>query len=168
LPRRLGFTAAVPDLSSLGKYSGNRRDARCVVSEPRCTYVRTLDPEAEVPAFAALLLAATDRTPPMLAAALDDAANNPLAAQTLRIVIDIWGAEAANLALKVLSTGGVYLAGGLPPRLLPQLKDGAFMQSFSAKGRFADLLRAMPVRVVMVNAVLLGAAIYGLEHDGVG
>ena len=127
-------------------------------------YVRSLDPAAEVPAFAALLLAAADRTPPILDAALHDAANNPLAAQTLRIVIDVWGAEAANLALKVLSTAGVYLAGGLPPRLLPQLKDGAFMQAFSAKGRFAEMLRAIPVRVVTVNAALLGAAIYGLEQ----
>ena len=128
-------------------------------------YVRSLDPAAEVPAFAALLLAAADRTPPILDAALHDAANNPLAAQTLRIVIDVWGAEAANLALKVLSTAGVYLAGGLPPRLLPQLKDGAFMQAFSAKGRFAEMLRAIPVRVVTVNAALLGAAIYGLEQS---
>lgn len=128
-------------------------------------YVRSLDPAAEVPAFAALLLAAADRTPPILDAALHDASNNPLAAQTLRIVIDVWGAEAANLALKVLSTAGVYLAGGLPPRLLPQLKDGAFMQAFSAKGRFAEMLRAIPVRLVTVNAALLGAAIYGLEQS---
>jgi glucokinase len=127
-------------------------------------YVRSLDPAAEVPAFAALLLAAADRTPPILDAALHDASNNPLAAQTLRIVIDVWGAEASNLALKVLSTAGVYLAGGLPPRLLPQLKDGSFMQAFSAKGRFAEMLRAIPVRVVTVNAALLGAAIYGLEQ----
>jgi glucokinase len=127
-------------------------------------YLRSLDPAAERPAFAALLQAARDRTPPILEAALNDAANNPLAAQTLRIVIDIWGAEAGNLALKVLSTAGVYLAGGLPPRLLPQLGDGAFMQAFAAKGRFAELLRAIPVRVITVNAALLGAAIHGLEH----
>jgi len=127
-------------------------------------YLRSLDPSAELPAFVALLLAAKDRAPPILEAALNDAADNPLPAQTSRIVIDVSGAEADNLALKVLSTGGVYLGGGLPPRVLRQFKDGAFMQDFSAKGRFADLLRAMPVHVVMVNAALLGTAIYGLDQ----
>ncbi len=127
-------------------------------------YLRSLDPASESAAFAATLQAAQDRTPPILHAALHDADNNPLAAQTLRILVDVWGAEAGNLALKVLATGGVYLAGGLPPRVIPQLQDGAFMRAFTAKGRFANMLAAVPVHVVTVNAALLGAAIYGLDH----
>ena len=131
-------------------------------------YVRSLDPAAENPAFAAALFAAKDRAPLIMDAAANDPANNPLASQTLRIVIDVWGAEAANLALKVLATGGVYLAGGLPPRVLPQLTDGAFLRAFRAKGRFVDLLGAIPVHVITMNAALLGASIHGLEQMKAG
>ena len=125
-------------------------------------YVRSRDPASEAPDFAAKLHGARDRTPIIVDAALNEPDINPLAAETLRIVIDVWGAEAGNLALKVLATGGVYLAGGMPPRMIPQLQDGAFMRAFTAKGRFANLLSAVPVHVVTINAALLGAAIFGL------
>jgi glucokinase len=126
-------------------------------------FVRSRDPSAETPAFAAKLHAVADRTPAIVEAAVSDTANR-LAAETLRVMVDIWGAEAGNLALKVLATGGVYLAGGMPPRIVSQLQDGAFMRAFTAKGRFAELLGKVPVHVVTVNAALLGAAIYGLEQ----
>jgi glucokinase len=129
-------------------------------------FVRSRDPGAEKPAFAATLAGVSDPTPLIVNAAISDPARNPLAAQTLRIFIDVLGAEAANLALKVLATGGVYLAGGMPPRLLPQLKDGAFMRAFTGKGRFAAILRDTPVHVVTVNAAMLGATLCGLSADG--
>jgi glucokinase len=126
-------------------------------------YLRSLDPSQEDAAFAATMREVDDRTPLILEAALNDAERNPLAAQTLRILIDVWGAEAGNLALKVVATGGVYLGGGMPARMVPQLRDGAFMRAFTAKGRFAGLLSAVPVHVITINAALLGAAIFGLE-----
>jgi glucokinase len=74
------------------------------------------------------------------------------------------GAEAGNLAITVLATGGVYLGGGIPPRILPALKRGKFMDAFRHKGRMADLLVRMPVHVIMnPKAALLGAACHTLE-----
>ena len=78
--------------------------------------------------------------------------------------MSILGDEASNLALKVLATGGVYLAGGIPIHVLPKLTDGRFMQAFVTKGRLSDLLVNMPVHVVMTRAALLGAAQYGLDQ----
>ncbi len=127
-------------------------------------YLRSLDPASESPGFAAMLQAATDRTPLIMEAALDEAGQNPLAAATLRIMLEVWGAEAGNLALKVLATGGVYLGGGMPVRVLPQMQDGAFMRAFTDKGRFAGLLGNVPVHVITINAALLGAALYGLQQ----
>ena len=130
-------------------------------------YLRSLDPSSEISAFATRLHGASDRTPLITNAAVNNSADNPLAVATVRMLIDVWGAEAGNLTLKVMALGGLYLAGGMPPRLLPQLQDGAFMQAFSAKGRFSNLMRSVPVHVVMVNAALLGAAIYGLEQAAI-
>ncbi len=129
-------------------------------------FLRDAGHAAEPPAFADELAAAADRTPLIVKAALEDPAGNPLATAAIGLFIEILGAEAGNLALKVLSTGGVYLAGGMPARLIPQLEAGPFMNAFIDKGRFADRLAAMPVHVVTTRAALLGAAVYGLEHMG--
>jgi glucokinase len=73
--------------------------------------------------------------------------------------VSLYGAEAGNLALKVLSTGGVFVAGGIAPKILPRLLTGGFLRSFSAKGRLSGLMQAIPVTVVLNEHVgLLGAA----------
>jgi glucokinase len=82
---------------------------------------------------------------------------------TLRLFVAILGSEGGNLALKVMATGGVYLGGGIPPRILEYLREETFLQRFTRKGRFTDLLRGVPVRVILnSNAALIGAACYGL------
>ena len=81
--------------------------------------------------------------------------------KALDMFVAAYGAEAGNLALKVLSTGGLYVGGGIAPRILVKLKDGAFLQAFTDKGRLNSVLRRIPVRIVLDSrAALLGAASY--------
>lgn len=82
-----------------------------------------------------------------------------LAGTALDLWVDVYGAEASNLALKIMSTGGLFLAGGISPKILSKLQAPAFMKAFLDKGRMAPLIEAMPVSVVMnEKAGLLGAA----------
>jgi glucokinase len=75
--------------------------------------------------------------------------------------VSAYGAEAGNLALKVLSVGGLYVGGGIAPRILDKLKDGTFMKAFTDKGRLSQLLVNMPVRIILESrSALLGAAAY--------
>jgi glucokinase len=84
---------------------------------------------------------------------------SPLAEQALGIFISIYGAEAGNLALKTMAKGGMFLAGGIAPKILQKLAGPLFMQSFVSKGRMQPLLERIPVKVVVNGAVaLLGAA----------
>jgi glucokinase len=119
----------------------------------------------EPAALAAILAQAADRTPIIVEAAMQDPAE-ALCGATLDLFVSILGAEAGNLALKVLATGGVYLGGGIPPRILSRLDDGRLMRAFVSKGRFADLLAKVPVKVITTQAALLGAALYGLDQIG--
>jgi glucokinase len=127
-------------------------------------YLREINPAAEPAAFADALARAPDRTPLIVQAGLADPSGNPLAAATVEIFVSVLANEASNLALKVLATGGVYLAGGMPPRILPMLTEERFVQTFVNKGRLSDLLTRMPINVVTARAALLGAALYGLEQ----
>lgn len=79
--------------------------------------------------------------------------------RALNIFVSLYGAEAGNFALKILATGGVYIGGGIAPKILPKLKEKAFFESFADKGRMRELLEQMPVSVILNDeAALLGAA----------
>ena len=94
--------------------------------------------------------------------------NDPLCVKVLSMFTSILGSISGNLALTVLATGGVYLGGGIPPKILPALADGVFMNAFADKGRFQGLLQKIPVSVILNDrAAILGAARYALEDLGV-
>ena len=81
------------------------------------------------------------------------------AKQALDLFASIYGAEAGNLALKALSLDGLYIGGGIAPKLIQKLRDGTFMNAFTNKGRYKRLMTSMPVKVVMnQHTALLGAA----------
>lgn len=90
-----------------------------------------------------------------------------LCVQALELFMSLYGAEAGNLALKLLAQGGVFVGGGIAPKILPKLQSGLFMEAFVAKGRFRGLMEAIPVRVVLNDqAALYGAARYAAIRAG--
>lgn len=91
------------------------------------------------------------------------AGDDPACARAVEIFLDLYGAEAGNLALKVLPTGGLYVAGGIAGKLLPLVRAGGFMRAFLDKGRMSPLLGKIPVAVVTNGDVgLIGAGVAGL------
>jgi glucokinase len=109
------------------------------------------------PAAARAFAEAADPAPVVTGAALDGSCGR--ARLAMELFVSIYGAEAGNLALKALAVNGVYLAGGIAPRILPLLEHGPFLESFGHKGRLGAMLRRVPVHVVREDRVgLWGAA----------
>ena len=83
----------------------------------------------------------------------------PVCVETLDLFVTLYGAEAGNLALKALARGGVFVAGGIAPKILPKMQSGAFFQAFCEKERFQELLSHIPIHIALnEEAPLLGAA----------
>lgn len=120
---------------------------------------------AKEPVWLAEQLTATDDpTPAIVSGALDGDKPCELCIATLSIFVSALGAEAGNLALKVMATGGVYLGGGVPPRIIPLLETGRFVEHFTNKGRFSELVSHIPVHIICnPKSALMGAALYGLR-----
>ncbi|WP_456374615.1 glucokinase [Thiolapillus sp.] len=105
-----------------------------------------------------------------VAAAISAAARSgrcELCSQAVELFVHLLGVEAGNHALKIMATGGVYLGGGIAPKILKELQKPAFLQGFFSKGSMETLMRDMPVRVILnPEAALLGAAEYALNRTG--
>jgi glucokinase len=107
---------------------------------------------------------AIDRTPAIFNAGINQDPPCPLCADTVEVFVSILGAESGNLALKTMATGGLYLGGGIPPRILETLECGSFMKAFTSKGRLTPMMGEIPVHVILnPRAALMGAAMEALK-----
>lgn len=113
----------------------------------------------EPPWLVEALAEATDLTPIIMKAAV--AGEAEICAAALDLFMEILGDQAGNMALTVLATGGVFLGGGIPTRILPQLQKGPFMAFFRDKGRFSEMMGRIPVHVIYNSK----AALYGTAYD---
>jgi glucokinase len=127
-----------------------------LVSGPGLANVYDSLEEPEVPGVEARLAAADDRSAAITVAAL--AGESPRCGRALDVFVDVYGAEAGNLALKGLARGGVWVGGGIAPKILPRLRDGRFVAAFCDKGRFAALMRQIPVHVILDERTALRGA----------
>ena len=92
----------------------------------------------------------------------------PVARHSLALFVELYGAEAGNLALKAMATGGLFVAGGIAPRILAPLREPPFVEAFVSKGRMRGLLESMPLHVVLDDATgLRGAALFAARQGGV-
>jgi len=90
-----------------------------------------------------------------------------LCVQTLNLFVTYYGAEASNLALKIMSIGGLYVGGGIAPNIISKLKDGNFMKAFCTAGRMSELMQAIAVRVILNDkTALIGAARFAAAQAG--
>ncbi len=125
-------------------------------------YLGLIKPSPDV---AEKLIDAEDPTPIIVQAALDENQRCPLSEKTMEMFVSILGAAAGNMVMSYLSTGGVYLGGGIPPRIIPFLENGTFMKAFKNKGRFSELNSKVPVHIIInPNVGLLGASLFGLNR----
>lgn len=129
-------------------------------------FLCTVKPRAESPAVAQEI---AQGDPGAVISQAAQAGRCPTCQEALDWFLSLYGAEAGNLALKIMATGGLYIGGGIAPKNLGPLKQGDFAKSFVAKGRLRDVLAQIPVRVILTpKAALLGAArcaaIHQMEH----
>ncbi len=126
-------------------------------------FLRDVRGTPESAALAADLIGAEERTRLIIDAATDSASPDPLARATVELFLHALGTESANLALKVLATGGIYLAGGIAQRLRDHIPTSGFLEALRRSGRFRSTLERVPIAIVRGEVALLGVATEGLR-----
>lgn len=117
---------------------------------------------AEEPEWLAAEIQSSDKSAAVSRAALEE--KSELAVKAMDMFVSIYGSMAGNLALMLVATNGVYLCGGITPKILEKLKTGSFMKAFTHKGRFSSMVSKIPVRVVLDPCTALyGAALSALH-----
>ncbi len=126
-------------------------------------FLRDEEKIPERPEITQLIASAKDHTKAIVEAAFDPQHPSELCLATVDLLVSILASEAGNLALKVLATGGVYLAGGIALHLVKVLQKPEFVQTFTRKGRFKGLMERMPIHIITTRAALVGSATFGLQ-----
>jgi glucokinase len=126
-------------------------------------YLRDIEGIPENPEVARLIAGSKDHNAVIFDSAMSTENRCELCAATVDTFISILASEAANMALKVLATAGIYLAGGIPLHIIKAFDGPRFMESFKRKGRFSELMTRIPVHIILIRAAMVGAAVYGLE-----
>jgi glucokinase len=141
-------------------YGGHVSTERIVSGKGIHDVYRALLAEGVAPESGAVREAMAREDPGAVISRFALAGEDPLALRAFAVFLRAYGAAAGDLALTLLCYGGLYVAGGIAPRIVPALRAGPFLDSFLAKGRLADVAAAIPVRVVTDPSVgLIGAAV---------
>ncbi|WP_147820353.1 glucokinase [Salidesulfovibrio onnuriiensis] len=126
-------------------------------------FLRDTGKHPEPEALARDLAEAEDQTPVIVRAGLERPEENPICVAVLELFTEILGAEAGNLALKVSCYGGMYIGGGIPPRMPEYIRSPRFLEAFRAKGRLSPMVADMPIHLVTHrDTALMGAACHAL------
>ncbi len=126
-------------------------------------FLRDTGKHPEPPALGKALAEAPDQTPVIVKAGLEAPDENPICVAVLELFTSILGAEAGNLALKVACHGGMYIGGGIPPRMPEYIRSSLFLRAFMDKGRLEPMVTDMPIYLIKHgNTALMGAACHAL------
>jgi glucokinase len=126
-------------------------------------FLASIKTNAEPEQIKSKIMSATDIGAEIFLAA--QTGESPCSTQAIKIFIENYGAAAGNLALKALSTGGLYIGGGIAPKLISHLTNGEFMKEMINKGRFSGMMKNIPVKLILEpKTALLGAAYYAMQE----